>query len=63
MGTRRFGGQKRARTFFVSDFTGQALLHVLYEQAMKARLPVFEEWFVLSLVKDEDGRLRRSPGL
>ena len=56
LGTRRFGGQKRARTFFVSDFTGQALLHVLYEQAMKARLPVFEEWFVTSLVKDEHGR-------
>lgn len=56
LGTRRFGGQKRARTFFVSDFTGQALLHVLYEQAMKARLPVFEEWFVTSLVKDEQGR-------
>ena len=55
LGTRRFGGQQRARTFFVSDFTGQALLHVLYEQVMKARLPVFEEWFVLSLVKDEHG--------
>ena len=58
LGTRRFGGQKRARTFFVSDFTGQALLHVLYEQIMKARLPVFEEWFVLSLVKDEHGQCR-----
>ena len=23
LGTRRFGGQKRARTFFVSDFTGR----------------------------------------
>ena len=56
LGTRRFGGQKRARTFFVSDFTGQALLHVLYEQIMKARLPVFEEWFVLSLVKDANGQ-------
>ena len=55
LGTRRFGGQQRARTFFVSDFTGQALLHVLYEQVMKARLPVFEEWFVTSLVKDEHG--------
>ena len=29
LGTRRFGGQQRARTFFVSDFTGQALLHVM----------------------------------
>lgn len=56
LGTRRFGGQKRARTFFVSDFTGQALLHVLFEQLMKARVPVFEEWFVTTLVKDADGR-------
>ena len=55
LGTRRFGGQKRARTFFVSDFTGQAILHVLYEQIMKAHLVVFEEWFVTSVVKDDHG--------
>ena len=36
LGTRAFGGQQRARTFFVSDFTGQAILHVLYEQLMKS---------------------------
>ena len=30
LGTRAFGGQREARTFFVADFTGQALLHVLY---------------------------------
>jgi len=56
LGTRRFGGQKRARTFFVSDFTGQAILHVLYEQILKANLPVFEEWFATSVVRDNDGR-------
>ena len=56
LGTRRFGGQKRARTFFVSDFTGQAILHVLYEQIMQAQIPVYEEWFVTSLVKDDHGR-------
>ncbi len=55
LGTRRFGGQKKARTFFVSDFTGQAMLHVLYEQLMQANLPVYEEWFVTSLVKDDQG--------
>ncbi len=32
LGTRAFGGQRRARTFFVGDFTGQALLHVMFEQ-------------------------------
>ena len=36
LGTRSFGGQRQARTFFVADFTGQALLHVLYEQIVKA---------------------------
>ncbi|WNM63872.1 FAD-binding protein [Candidatus Nitrospira neomarina] len=56
LGTRRFGGQKRARTFFVSDFTGQALLHVLYEQTLQANIPVYEEWFATSLVKDDQGR-------
>lgn len=55
LGTRRFGGQQRARTFFVSDFTGQALLHVLYEQILRAKIPVYDEWFVTSLVHDEEG--------
>ena len=55
LGTRRFGGQERARTFFVSDFTGQALLHVLFEQIMQAGITLFEEWFVTSLVLDDHG--------
>tara|TARA_Y100001934_G_scaffold258649_1_gene329001 strand:- start:9144 stop:10817 length:1674 start_codon:yes stop_codon:yes gene_type:complete len=55
LGTRSFGGQRQARTFFVADFTGQALLHVLYEQIMKAGARVYEEWFVLSLIV-KDGR-------
>lgn len=50
LGTRKFGGQREARTFFVADFTGQALLHVLYEQVLKAGVRVYEEWFVLSLI-------------
>mgnify|MGYP003323410402 CR=1 FL=1 len=54
LGTRAFGGQRQARTFFVSDFTGQALLHVLYEQILKAGVRVYEEWFVLSLITDNE---------
>ena len=53
LGTRSFGGQRQARTFFVADFTGQALLHVLYEQIIKSGVRVYEEWFVLSLIIDE----------
>ncbi|MDA1189462.1 MAG: FAD-binding protein [Chloroflexi bacterium] len=54
LGVRAFGGQRQARTFFVADFTGQALLHVLHEQVLKHKVKVYEEWFVLSLVM-EDG--------
>ena len=53
LGTRKFGGQRQARTFFVSDFTGQALLHVLYEQIVKSGVRTYEEWFVLSLIVDD----------
>ena len=53
LGTRRFGGQKVARTYFVGAITGSAMLHVLYEQALKHGLQVYEEWFVTSLIKEE----------
>jgi succinate dehydrogenase / fumarate reductase flavoprotein subunit len=55
LGVRAFGGQRQARTFFVADFTGQALLHVLHEQVLKSGVQVYEEWFVTTLVMD-DGR-------
>src|SRR3712207_9435282 len=35
LGTRAFGGASQARTYYVADITGQAILHVLYEQLMK----------------------------
>src|SRR3954467_5210594 len=34
LGTRAFGGASAARTYYIADITGQALLHVLYEQLM-----------------------------
>ena len=58
LGTRRFGGAKKARTYFVGDITGQAILHVMYEQMMKAQesgkpqMKLYEEWFVTSLISD-----------
>ena len=36
LGTRAFGGASHARTFFVADITGQAILHVMYEQIIKS---------------------------
>jgi succinate dehydrogenase flavoprotein subunit len=57
LGTRAFGGASAARTYYIADITGQALLHVLYEQLMKNHDTVdrYEEWFVTSLCQDEDG--------
>ncbi|MCH8107545.1 MAG: FAD-binding protein [Chloroflexi bacterium] len=56
LGTRAFGGQGRARTFYVGDFTGQAMLHVMFEQLIKSGVRRYEEWFVTSLI-EEDGQV------
>src|SRR5437016_4340632 len=57
LGTRAFGGASQARTYYVADITGQAILHVLYEQLMKyhERVDPYEEWFVTTLLRGEDG--------
>jgi succinate dehydrogenase / fumarate reductase flavoprotein subunit len=57
LGTRAFGGASQARTYYVADITGQAILHVLYEQLMKYSDTVdrYEEWFTTSLIRDDDG--------
>jgi succinate dehydrogenase / fumarate reductase, flavoprotein subunit len=58
LGTRAFGGASAARTYYVADITGQAILHVLYEQLMKhhAQVDRFEEWFTTDLLQDDSGR-------
>ena len=58
MDLRAFGGASVKRTAYVADITGQAMLHVLYEQLMKHHETVerYEEWFTTSLLKDEAGR-------
>ena len=53
LGTRAFGGASYARTFFVADITGQAILHVMYEQIMKAGIRSYEEWFVTDLIVED----------
>src|SRR6266571_2053948 len=58
LGTRAFGGASAARTYYVADITGQAIMHVLYEQLMKysEQITRYEEWFTTGLVLDDDGR-------
>jgi succinate dehydrogenase / fumarate reductase, flavoprotein subunit len=58
LGTRAFGGASAARTYYVADITGQAILHVLYEQLMKFDdVYRYEEWFTTALVQDDEGRI------
>jgi succinate dehydrogenase / fumarate reductase flavoprotein subunit len=58
LGTRAFGGASQARTYYVADITGHAILHVLYEQLMKHHETVdrYEEWFTTGLIQDDEGR-------
>src|SRR3990170_273459 len=70
LGSRRFGGLSRARPPFVGDITGQAILHVMYEQLLRhgsaefaeAGLRIYEEWFVTSLIMG-DGQCRGAVAL
>src|SRR3954449_13496723 len=57
LGTRAFGGASKARTFYVADITGQAIMHVLFEQLMKYSelISRYEEWFTAGLAIDRDG--------
>jgi succinate dehydrogenase / fumarate reductase flavoprotein subunit len=57
LGTRAFGGASAARTYYVADITGQAIMHVLYEQLMKFSEDVarYEEYFTTGLALGGDG--------
>jgi succinate dehydrogenase flavoprotein subunit len=57
LGTRAFGGASHARTYYVADITGQAIMHVLYEQLMKysEQIARYEEYFTTALAVDGDG--------
>ncbi|MEI7559469.1 MAG: FAD-binding protein [Actinomycetes bacterium] len=57
LGTRAFGGASQARTYYVADITGQAILHVLYERLMKHhdQIDRYEEWFTTELLLDDSG--------
>lgn len=50
---RPFGGAGFPRTCYAADRTGHALLHALYEQILKRRTTVYEEWYVTALALEE----------
>jgi succinate dehydrogenase / fumarate reductase flavoprotein subunit len=62
---RAFGGMSREydvskvaqRTCAVSDRTGHALLHTLYQGNLKAKTNFFTEWYAIDLVKNKDNEI------
>ncbi|MDD5615401.1 MAG: FAD-dependent oxidoreductase [Candidatus Methanoperedens sp.] len=47
---RPFGGAGYPRTAYAEDRTGHALLHTMYEQALRKGIKFYEEWLVTGLV-------------
>jgi succinate dehydrogenase / fumarate reductase, flavoprotein subunit len=56
--TTEFGKGIAQRTCAAADRTGHAILHTLYQQALKHRAEFFVEYFALDLLMDEDGACR-----
>ena len=54
--TTRFGEGTAQRTCAAADRTGHAMLHALYQQALKHKAQFFVEYFAIDLLMSEDGR-------
>jgi succinate dehydrogenase / fumarate reductase flavoprotein subunit len=62
---RAFGGQsieygrgQAYRTCAAADRTGHAMLHTLYQQALRNKVQFFNEYFAIDLIMDDDGACR-----
>ncbi|SDY24402.1 succinate dehydrogenase / fumarate reductase flavoprotein subunit [Allochromatium warmingii] len=55
--SQHFGGEQATRTCAAADRTGHAILHTLYQQAIRARTHFFDEFFAIDLVRDAEGIL------
>ena len=51
---RPFGGAGFPRTCYAADRTGHNALHTLYEQVLDRNIPIYDEFFVTSLVKNNE---------
>ena len=56
--TTHFGEGTAQRTCAAADRTGHAILHTLYQQALKHEAQFFIEYFAIDLVMDDDGTCR-----
>ena len=54
---RPFGGQSKPRACYASDRTGLTLLQTIYEQAFRAGIEVFDEWYCADLLY-ENGKVK-----
>ena len=52
--TTHFGKGQAQRTCAAADVTGHAILHTLYQQALKHKAEFFVEYIVLDLIMDND---------
>ncbi|MBI2252922.1 MAG: succinate dehydrogenase flavoprotein subunit [Armatimonadetes bacterium] len=47
---RPFGGHSNPRACYAADLTGHILLHTLYEQLIKRKIKIYNEYYLLSLI-------------
>ena len=59
---RPFGGQNFPRTAYAADRTGHAMLHTLWEQAIKNGVNVYDEYFLMEITTDGTGKNKRASG-
>ncbi len=52
---RPFGGAGFPRTCYSADVTGLVILHTLWTVCVKMNIPVYEEYFVTELIRDDNG--------
>ena len=53
--TTRYGEGTAQRTCAAADRTGHAMLHTLYQQALRHQVEFFVEYFALDLIMDDEG--------
>ncbi len=56
--TINFGDEMAKRACAAADRTGHAILHTLYQQALKHKAEFFNEYFALDLIMDDEGVCR-----
>jgi succinate dehydrogenase / fumarate reductase, flavoprotein subunit len=51
---RAFGGHSHKRTCYAADKTGHAILHELYNNIVKHGVQIYDEWYVLNLILEDN---------